>query len=335
MGTPILSVVIPTYRRPQYLSRAIDSALFSAPDGDVEVIIVPNGSDESWKGIARSYAAERRVNWQPISARHANIARNYGKQIASGKYIRFLDDDDYLLPPYAKNQLLTLEVQNAEVCTGSIDAMTESGKFIKHMPIPDTSGDLFSMVAHHARLCLPTAHVFLRSQITEFFWNESSMAEQDTDWMLRLSSQREWNWITVSDVVGTWIQHNNHRISSTIGDHARSELVCNYLISSLQNLQNRSALTDARKKAIADGLWGCVHLGFYFSPMRWSLIGREAQRLSPASKPPDTFFYLPWIRNIDPLLIEWLMSPKRWANLILRRGMKRIAGLIKHAFARI
>lgn len=334
METPILSVVIPTYGRPQYLPRAIDSALHSAPNGNVEVIVVPNGPDESWKEVAQSYAAERRVNWHPVTAKHANVARNHGKQIASGKYIRFLDDDDYLSPLYATKQLLALETTNAEVCTGHIDAVTESGQFIKHMPMPDTGGDLFSMVAHHARLCLPTAHVFLRSRISESSWDESIMVEQDTDWMLRISSQREWKWITVHDVVGLWTQHGNHRTSKTIGDHTRSELTSSHLLNSLNTLQKRNALTNARKKAIADGLWGCAHLSFYFSPVHWSQIARQAQRLSPMSKPSDTLFSLPGFQHIDPLIIEWLMIPKRWANLILRQGLKRLTGTINHVFAK-
>lgn len=334
MGTPLLSVVIPTYGRPQYLPRAIESALHSSPYGDVEVVVVPNGPDESWKEIARAYAAEQRVSWHPVTAKHANVARNHGKELASGKYIRFLDDDDFFLPLYAEKQLLTLEATGAEVCTGGIDVMTEAGQFIKHMPIPSTNGDLFSMVASHARLCLPTAHVFLRSQVSEFYWDESIMVEQDTDWMLRIASQREWNWITLEDSVGAWTWHNSHRTSNTIGDRTRSGLASNHLLNSLRNLQGRNALTDVRREAIADGLWGCVHLGFYFSPAHWSRVARQAQRLCPMSRPPDTFFSLPGIRHIDPLLIEWMMIPKRWANLILRQGTKRLTGMITHAFAK-
>lgn len=323
MENPILSVVIPTYRRPQYLPRAIDSALLAAPGGDVEVIVVPNGSDESWKRVAQAYVSERRVRWHPVEARHANVARNRGKQLASGKYIRFLDDDDYFLPAHAAKQLSVLEATKGEICTGGIDAVTETGKFIKHMPMPDTNGDLFSMIARHTRLCLPTAHVFLRDRISEFSWDETVRVEQDTDWMLRLSAKRAWRWITLDIVVGHWTQHGNLRTSGTISYDARARLVTNFLFNSLHDLEHRGTLNDLRRESVADGIWGCVHSGLYFSPLYWSRIARQTQRLAPAARPPDALFALPGIRHIDPLLIEWLMIPKRWGNFLLLNAVQR------------
>lgn len=320
METPILSVVIPTYKRPQYLLRAINSALQASSDGSVEVIVVPNGPDESWKRIAQAYATEWRVRWHPIEARHANVARNRGKQLASGKYIRFLDDDDYFLPAHAVEQLLALEAMKGDICTGGIDAVTEDGQLIKHMPMPNTDGDLFSMVARHTRLCLPTAHVFLRERILELWWDETVRVEQDTDWMLRLSARRAWQWITLDTVVGHWTQHRNHRTSGTISHDERARLVSSFLFNSLRDLERRGTLNDSRRESIADGLWGCVHSGLYFSPLHWSRIARQAQHIAPTIRPPDALFTLPGIRHIDPLLIEWLMIPKRWGNFLLRRA---------------
>lgn len=319
MNYPLVSVVIPTFNRPQFLSRAIDSALQASPDGDVEVIVIPNGPDESWKKIAHTYAAGRRVQWHPIEAKHANVARNQGKQLASGKYIRFLDDDDYFLPTHAAEQILALEATKGEICTGRVDAVTEAGQFIKHMPLPDTGGDLFSMIARHTRLCLPTAHVFLRDRISEFSWDETVRVEQDTDWMLRVSAQRTWHWIILDSVVGHWTHHESHRTSDTISQEPRARLVASFLLKSLHDLECYGRLSDSRRESIADGIWGCVHSGLYFSPVYWSRLARQAQRLAPTIRPPDALFSLPGFRRIDPLLIEWLMIPKRWSNFLLRR----------------
>ena len=54
--TPLLSVVIPTHARPEFLPRAIDSALQAGPEGGVEVIVVPNGGDQAWRAVAEAYA---------------------------------------------------------------------------------------------------------------------------------------------------------------------------------------------------------------------------------------------------------------------------------------
>src|SRR5690606_1617249 len=90
---PLLSVIIPTHARPQFLPRAIDSALDAAPGGSVEVIVVPNGQDSSWVQIARGFRHDARVRWLPISQSGVSSARNHGLQSANGIYARFLDDD--------------------------------------------------------------------------------------------------------------------------------------------------------------------------------------------------------------------------------------------------
>ncbi|MDU7564520.1 MAG: glycosyltransferase, partial [Acinetobacter baumannii] len=55
--SPLLSVVIPTFGRPEFLTRAIDSALQAVVNNsEVEVIVVPNGKDDSWREIAEIYS---------------------------------------------------------------------------------------------------------------------------------------------------------------------------------------------------------------------------------------------------------------------------------------
>lgn len=318
-STPLLSVVIPTHKRPQYLQGAIESALQASPEGDVEVIVVPNGPDESWKSLAINYKKDARILWQPIAIAHANAARNRGMSIARGKYLRFLDDDDRLSAAGAVEQLSMLEASKLDICTGPVDAVGNSDEFIKRMPLPHIGGDLYCMIACHQRLCLPTAHVFLREKIMEFSWNEVVNVEQDTEWMLRISAERDWPWIATNTVVGFWTQHNDQRTSGTANENIRARLVTKFLLDSIEQLTRRGAWDDIRKDAVADGLWGCVHQGFYFSPIHWSRVARMAQNLSPSATPPDRLFSKTYIRHIDPLVIEWLMIPKRWINQLSRR----------------
>lgn len=47
---PLISAIIPTANWPHDLPRALESALTVMPPGEVEVIVVPNDLDESWRG---------------------------------------------------------------------------------------------------------------------------------------------------------------------------------------------------------------------------------------------------------------------------------------------
>lgn len=314
---PLLSVVIPTHRRPEYLPIAIDSALQAERNGDVEVIVVPNGPDESWKFAAETYRNDPRVRWHPITKGHANAARNHGKQLARGKYIRFLDDDDALSPTGSTEQLEALQRDDVDVCSGTVEIVDEYKSRVRLMPQADQH-DLFTAMAKHERVCQPTAHVFKRSALIQFDWDESIDFEQDTEWMLRLSSQREWSWSVLNDIVGYWTQHGSRRVSGGVTHSHRWQVTALMLGSSTVGLRERGALTPARCDVLAQTLWHYVHQDFFAAPLYWSKKAILARQLSPKSRPAQKFFSYPGLRRINPLLLEWLILPKRQLNHLLR-----------------
>lgn len=94
---PRLSIVIPTKDRPDLLAAAIGSALDSLPD-DAEVIVVDDRSD-----LPCPVLRDARVRFTSSKATPgASGARNWGVAQARGHRILFLDDDDLLLPGYAR-----------------------------------------------------------------------------------------------------------------------------------------------------------------------------------------------------------------------------------------
>jgi glycosyltransferase involved in cell wall biosynthesis len=92
-----VSVIIPTYNRARYVARAVQSALDQRlPDGNVEVIVVDDGStDVTASEVAR---LGPRVQYVRQRNRREGAARNNGARRASGEYLAFLDSDDYYLP---------------------------------------------------------------------------------------------------------------------------------------------------------------------------------------------------------------------------------------------
>lgn len=93
---PMLSFIVPVYNGEKYLAEAIYS-LLQQPCQDMEVIIVDDGSTDSSGSIADAIAAENRnIRVCHIPNRGVSAARNVGIQLASGRYIGFLDADDLL-----------------------------------------------------------------------------------------------------------------------------------------------------------------------------------------------------------------------------------------------
>ncbi len=106
---PLVSVVMPTHNRADFVGRAIDSIL-NQTYNDFEFIIVDDGSTDSTSEILQKYAAkDKRI----ILLRQNNLgtaaARNTGVDKATGKYIAFMDDDDISLPNRLEKQVSFLE----------------------------------------------------------------------------------------------------------------------------------------------------------------------------------------------------------------------------------
>lgn len=98
MHRPQVSVVIPVYRVEDYLARCVDSVL-SQTLKDIQIILVNDGSPDRCPQICDAYAAED----DRICVIHkANgglaSARNAGMEVAVGKWLFFLDSDDWLEP---------------------------------------------------------------------------------------------------------------------------------------------------------------------------------------------------------------------------------------------
>ncbi|MBI4491938.1 MAG: glycosyltransferase family 2 protein [Chloroflexi bacterium] len=96
--TPRLSVLIPTYRRPHYLSECLGSVLRSGGDQPVEIIVSDNASPDETSEVVASFA-DRRIRYYRNSNNlgpEVNILRLL--EYAQGEWIFFLTDDDLMNP---------------------------------------------------------------------------------------------------------------------------------------------------------------------------------------------------------------------------------------------
>lgn len=97
----ILSIIVPIYNASRYLNRCIDSILNQGLNENCyEVILVNDGSIDNSLSICNSYAAKKPSLIKVIDKTNEGVAatRNCGISHALGKYIYFIDADDYLIP---------------------------------------------------------------------------------------------------------------------------------------------------------------------------------------------------------------------------------------------
>ena len=94
----LISVIVPVYNVENYLRRCIDSLLIQTYS-KLEIILVDDGSTDSSSIICDSYKAQdERVVVVHKTNGGLSSARNVGIDIANGKYIGFIDSDDWIAP---------------------------------------------------------------------------------------------------------------------------------------------------------------------------------------------------------------------------------------------
>jgi len=118
-----VSVILPTYKRPTNLARAIDSVLTQDYE-DIELIVVDdNGEDSEYAVATRKVIEQCKAEYPGRQLKYlchktnANgaTARNTGILHSSGSYICFLDDDDVYLPGRISASVAVLQYTNADV----------------------------------------------------------------------------------------------------------------------------------------------------------------------------------------------------------------------------
>lgn len=96
MNKPVVSIITPVYNAEKYLETCLKSIL-SQSFKEFEVILINDGSKDKSKEICNIYAqSDKRIKVFHIKNSGAGKARNKGLDLAKGKYIFFVDADDWL-----------------------------------------------------------------------------------------------------------------------------------------------------------------------------------------------------------------------------------------------
>lgn len=116
MGIDI-SVIVPVYKTDKYLRDCVDSIIAQTIFESLEIILVDDGSPDNSPKICDKYA----LAYKNIFVIHqknsgVSVARNEGIKKAVGKYIGFVDSDDYIFPEMYERLFKSAEKTNADIC---------------------------------------------------------------------------------------------------------------------------------------------------------------------------------------------------------------------------
>lgn len=115
----LLSIVVPIYNVENYLEDCLESIVEQGfQEEELEVICVDDGSNDDSLNIAKKYSIQYPYI-TVISKKNGGVAsaRNVGLKNATGKYIAFIDSDDFIVPRCYKQCIEIMESLNALSCS--------------------------------------------------------------------------------------------------------------------------------------------------------------------------------------------------------------------------
>ena len=131
MQEELISVIIPIYNVENYLKKCLDS-ICSNTYHNLEIILVDDGSKDQSGKICDEYCKyDKRCRVYHRKNHGVSATRNFGLQCATGKYVAFIDSDDYIEKNYFSSLSKTIEASNSELAVCRICHRNKDGKVIQ------------------------------------------------------------------------------------------------------------------------------------------------------------------------------------------------------------
>lgn len=226
MSEIVVSVVIPTFARPEYLELALKSVK-DQTYSYLEVIVVDDNSDPQHQHQVRRLCADYGATYKR-NARTSGAcgARNTGVVQARGSYVAFLDDDDVWLPAKIQEQVAFLK-ENAE-CPGVYCGHIVRDTFLgcDYYSLPEASrlrqSDLFvGRCPGTTSLVMARREALLRVGL----FDELLPSFQDFDMWVRLAASGPIGY--VPEHFAVFVHHQGERVSVSVDKRLRGlEIVC-------------------------------------------------------------------------------------------------------------
>lgn len=175
MTEPIVSVVMPAYHCEETIGRAIESVL--RQQVELELIVINDCSGEELDQVMESYSDNPVIiyvkNKENIGAAES---RNRGVAMARGKYIAFLDADDWWEDKKLKKQIQKIEETRTVLCCTARELVTPEGELTgRIIPVKETI--TYRQLLHHNSI--NCSSVLIRSEVMKQYRMEHEDSHED------------------------------------------------------------------------------------------------------------------------------------------------------------
>lgn len=252
----LVSVIIPIHNVEKYLIKALQSITYQTLE-DLEIICVDDGSTDRSPEILAFFAAfDERITIITQPASNAGCARNRGLEIASGKYLYFMDSDDWCEPFMLQKAVDTAENEDCDIVVWSYKAINdESKKMISSKQYQDADIDLDKRVDLFNFLSPCVWHKLFRAKVVREHDLRFQEITNSND-VVFTASVIVWSKKikTLKDIM-YFYRRTNSSLQSTL---SVDPFCCVYARVRLQELLKQWGLSERFKKALINSLYSTV-----------------------------------------------------------------------------
>jgi glycosyltransferase involved in cell wall biosynthesis len=206
---PLVSVIIPTYNRSQYVLRAINFCL-KQTHKNIEIIVIDDCSKDNTEELINELHDKRIIYIKNKKNLKAPASRNKGMEIAKGDYIQFLDDDDIIFPKKIEEQIKKFnssKIRNLGVVTCDLEVDrydVRKKQVVKNRKKGFIYKDLLM------KYCVFGIHSMLikKEALKGIKFDTKFVANQEYDFMIQIAKNNAFDF--VPKVLGSVLDSTNH-----------------------------------------------------------------------------------------------------------------------------
>jgi len=238
----LVTVVIPCYNHGKYLRESVESVL-QQTHKKVEVVVVNDGSEDDTALICSSYG--ERIKYIRTERVGLAAARNIGIHISSGKYLVFLDADDFLYPDAIETNLSFFNNNKSAVFVSGGFTLTDENR----NPLPTIKpesilSDNYLHLIQGNYIAMEATVMYRRELFFHFHFDAQLKACEDYD--LNLKICRHFPVISHEKIIAAYRQHGTNM-------SADRSLMLTTVLEVMQR-QEKMLYNDKERKAYKAGL---------------------------------------------------------------------------------
>lgn len=237
-----ISIIIPIYNTEKYLKKCLDSVI-NQSYRNLEIILINDGSTDNSLNICNEYKKkDNRIKVIHKQNEGVSIARNEGIKVSTGKYVIFIDPDDYVANDHVETLYRCMIDNNVDLVISNAIDVNEEGIVLN----AKETNDLFmnkdeclkELLSEYNFIHVCWGNIYKRELLENSIFNYKYRIAEDLDFLYAYIKKIKSAYF-LSKSTYFWLKREGSATNSQYSEKWNDELkICNFIINETCKLDN-------------------------------------------------------------------------------------------------